>query len=250
MGDRFFDVSEHVYAHRGLWSGLGGGDIPENSIAAFRAAADAGIGVELDVRVTRDGALVVFHDQTLARMCGDSARLGELTLAELEQRRLPDGSQVPTLEAVLVEMGQQPVLIEIKVDEPASALAFFAADEVASLIGSVPCVATVMSFDEDTVARLCRLITDRPIGLLIDTLEKLGADHVIQKAETARVMGCDYLGPHFTSLETVWGAAGGLPLVTWTVRDGEALALAKRHSAGPIFEGFSPALAKSGGSPI
>jgi len=246
VGDKFFDVSEHVYAHRGLW----GGDIAENSLAAFRAAADAGIGVELDVRVTRDGALVVFHDETLARMCGDDMRLGELTLAELEQRRLPDGSVVPTLEAVLVKMRQQPVLIEIKVDEPGSSLAFFVADEVASLIASVPCLATVMSFDEATVARLCRLITDRPVGLLIDTFAKLGAEGVVRKAETARVMGCDYLGPHFTSLEAVSSVSGGLPLVTWTVRDSEALALAKRFAAASIFEGFSPALAKSGGSPI
>ena len=46
MSERFFDVSTHAYAHRGLW----GAGIPENSLAAFEAARAAGVGVELDVR--------------------------------------------------------------------------------------------------------------------------------------------------------------------------------------------------------
>jgi hypothetical protein len=58
-------------------------------------------------------------------------------------------------------------------------------------------------------------------------------------------MGCDYLGPHLSSLEAIKDAAGGLPLVTWTVRTAEELRLAHEHSAAAIFEGFSAALAKS-----
>ena len=55
-----------LYAHRGLH----GPGVPENSLPAFRAAAAAGYGAELDVHLTADGRLVVFHDGDLTRMCG------------------------------------------------------------------------------------------------------------------------------------------------------------------------------------
>ena len=54
------------YAHRGLW----GPTAPENTLPAFEAAVQAGYGIELDVHMTSDGHLVVFHDDTLKRMCG------------------------------------------------------------------------------------------------------------------------------------------------------------------------------------
>jgi glycerophosphoryl diester phosphodiesterase len=246
VGERMFDVSAHVYAHRGFW----GGAVPENSLAAFGAAAGAGVGCELDARLTRDGALVVFHDATLDRLCNEGVRLDALTLADVRQRRLPDGSTIPTLAEALTAMAGQPVLIEIKVDGPGTEAGRFMADAVAQLLSDHPGCATAMSFDEPTVARLCQVIPDRPVGLLIDGPERLGAEEVVRKAATGRTMGCDYLGPHVTALETIAAAAGGLPLVTWTVRTADDLRLARRHSAAPIFEGIGPALAMSGGTPI
>lgn len=56
------------YAHRGLHTE--DGTVPENSLPAFRAAAEAGYAVEMDVHLTADDQLVVFHDDTLERMCG------------------------------------------------------------------------------------------------------------------------------------------------------------------------------------
>ncbi|MBR0163277.1 MAG: glycerophosphodiester phosphodiesterase [Lachnospiraceae bacterium] len=55
-----------MYAHRGLHDNQT--DAPENSLAAFRKAVEAGYGIELDVQITKDRQLVVFHDDTLARM--------------------------------------------------------------------------------------------------------------------------------------------------------------------------------------
>ena len=56
------------YAHRGLFDN--NSDAPENSLAAFKKAVDAGYGIELDVQLSKDDKLVVFHDATLKRMCG------------------------------------------------------------------------------------------------------------------------------------------------------------------------------------
>ena len=56
------------YAHRGLHNLSEG--VPENSMAAFRRAAEHGYGIELDVQLTRDGQVIVAHDYDLKRICG------------------------------------------------------------------------------------------------------------------------------------------------------------------------------------
>ena len=100
------------YAHRGLW----GEGAPENSMAAFRAAVDAGFGIELDVQLSRDGTVVVFHDYTLDRVCGREGLLTDLTAEELTKLPLMGTEQtIPTLTEVLEAVdGRVPLLIELK----------------------------------------------------------------------------------------------------------------------------------------
>ena len=74
------------YAHRGLHSR--DRSVPENSLAAFRLAAREGYGIELDVQLSRDGQVVVFHDDTLDRVCGVHARVDEKSYEELSGLRL------------------------------------------------------------------------------------------------------------------------------------------------------------------
>jgi glycerophosphoryl diester phosphodiesterase len=230
MSDRFFDVADFTYAHRGLWDA----STPENSIAAFRAAAAAGVGVELDVRLSFDGRPLVFHDASLQRMCSHRERIERVAIADLPRWPLPDGSAIPTLEAVLDVMAGLPVLIEIKTDGVAGDIA----DRVAEVIADRDGPMAVMSFSEPTVARLCRLVSDRPIGLLCVADNQVEED-LIAKAATARALGCDYIAPHHSVLEPVASASGGLSLVTWTIRTQDVLQLARDYSAGPIFEGFT-----------
>ncbi|MFT3725041.1 MAG: glycerophosphodiester phosphodiesterase family protein [Hyphomonadaceae bacterium] len=240
MSETFFDVSTFAYAHRGLWRGA----TPENSIAAFIAAQAAGVGVELDVRLTADNVPVVFHDAGLERMCGQRELLGRIASADLKDHLLPDGSMIPTLEQVL-DIMVLPVLIELKVDGMAGEIA----SRVANIIADRPQQLAVMSFDEPTVAQLCRLVADRPVGLLAIADNHVEED-IAGKAATARAMGCDYIAPHHSILAKIEAAAGGLPMVTWTVRTAEELALARKYGAAPIFEGFSADLAKPAGTPI
>ena len=74
------------FAHRGLHTRDRA--VPENSLEAFRLAARAGYGIELDVRLSRDGQVVVFHDDDLKRVCGVDKRVDELDWAELRELRL------------------------------------------------------------------------------------------------------------------------------------------------------------------
>ncbi|HJB13921.1 MAG TPA: glycerophosphodiester phosphodiesterase [Candidatus Oscillibacter excrementigallinarum] len=102
------------YAHRGL-HGCG---VPENSLAAFRRAAEAGYGAELDVRLTKDGRLAVIHDATLDRVCGVSGRAAELTAAALSALRLEGTEErIPFLEEVApLFAGRAPLIVELKTD--------------------------------------------------------------------------------------------------------------------------------------
>lgn len=102
-----------LFAHRGLYDN--NGSCPENSLAAFRAAKEAGYGVELDVRYTADRQVVVFHDDTLTRMCGIERRVDECTYAELQEYRLLNTDEhIPLLRDTLNVLGGVPVLCEIK----------------------------------------------------------------------------------------------------------------------------------------
>lgn len=238
-----FDVTAFAYAHRGLW----GGSIAENSVPAFKAAAAAGVGVELDVRMTRDGELIVFHDATLERMCGSPKEIAEINFVELRGHRLPDGSRIPTLREALEAMAGLPTLIEVKIDPPNRKILPL----IIEYMNQHSAPATLMSFDEPTVWRMATLMPNRQIGQLIEPVKDIGADGVVQKAIRGHEAGASYLAPHHSSLAST---PAGPPRVTWTVRTEKELQLARKHGAAPIFEGFSAeqvaALAKSTGTPI
>ena len=101
-----------VYAHRGLWNER----YPENSIPAFQRAIANGFGIELDIQLSKDGQIVVFHDDSLMRVCGVNKRVCELTLTELKSLRLCGTQEtIPTFaEALRLISGKVPLLIEIK----------------------------------------------------------------------------------------------------------------------------------------
>lgn len=101
-----------TYAHRGLH----GNGVPENSLLAFDLACKAGYGIELDVHVTSDGQLVVFHDDTLKRMCGIDEKTESKTLDELAALTLADTDEhIPSFKEVLeLVNGRAPLIVEIK----------------------------------------------------------------------------------------------------------------------------------------
>lgn len=104
------------FAHRGLHDSTNG--IPENSLAAFVRAVEAGYGIELDVQLSSDGVPVVFHDASLSRMCAIDRRVDSLTLAQLKSHCLAGTKeQIPTFSEVLsLIAGRVPLLVEIKMD--------------------------------------------------------------------------------------------------------------------------------------
>ena len=109
------------YAHRGLHDK----NKAENSMSAFAAAKEKGFGIELDIRLSKDGEVVVFHDETLTRVVGKEGKVIDFTAAELAKMSLSGTSDgIPTLRQVLELIdGAVPLLIEIKMSPEESGIA-------------------------------------------------------------------------------------------------------------------------------
>lgn len=106
---------ENTYiAHRGYFSNADG--IPENSLIAFEQAVRHGYGIELDIQLTKDRQLVVFHDASLKRMCGIDKKITDCSFEELQSYKLVKTNySIPLFTDVLAAInGKVPLVIEIK----------------------------------------------------------------------------------------------------------------------------------------
>lgn len=139
-------------AHRGAWTPAPGR--PENSLAAFDAAAVNGVAIELDVQSSKDGKTVVIHDEELAKTTGAPGLVSDRTLSELKQLRLLGGEEtIPTLEEVLALIdGRVPVFVEIKNENEVGPLE----DDVAHQLSEYDGEAAVMSFNPFSLARVAQ----------------------------------------------------------------------------------------------
>ena len=111
------NIEKYKYiAHRGLFNRL---DTPENSMKAFENAIAKGYAIELDLNMSLDGHLVVFHDNSLKRMTGIKNDVNLLNLNELKKLKLLGTDNViPTFEDVLMLVnGKVPLMIEVKRNE-------------------------------------------------------------------------------------------------------------------------------------
>jgi glycerophosphoryl diester phosphodiesterase len=97
--------------HRGA-----AGHAPENTLAAIQKGIALGVNfVEIDVRRTADGVLVVLHDATVNRTTNGKGRVDRLSLQEVKQLNAGDGEHIPTLEEVLkVATGKTGLMLELK----------------------------------------------------------------------------------------------------------------------------------------
>lgn len=140
-------LTERPFAHRGLHDRL---SRPENSLAAFDAAASAGYGVELDVHLSKDGIPIVIHDDDLLRVTGDPRKASEVRVAELAAIPLIGSEErIPTLrQALIVIDSRVPVLIEVKNPEEIGPLEDAVSDAIADYEGDI----AIMSFNPFIVA--------------------------------------------------------------------------------------------------
>ena len=114
--ERMKPLEQQYIAHRGLFDNST--NRPENSINAFAKAVEEGYGIELDVQLTADKELVVFHDESLLRMCGINKKLRECSYSELKKYKLGNSDEsIPLFKDVLdVIDGKVPLIGEVMSD--------------------------------------------------------------------------------------------------------------------------------------
>jgi glycerophosphoryl diester phosphodiesterase len=210
-----------VVAHRGASF-----EHPENTLAAFEAAVEAGAGaVEFDVRVTADGHAVVIHDATVDRTTDGNGLVRGLTLQDVRRLRIGGAEQVPTLgEALTALSGRVAVDIEIKNvpgepdfepdRETAVALVHAALDEV-RFVGEV----IVSSFNPVSIAASRRARPEIATGLLTNV--DVAAEAAVRfAAEQGHAWVLPYVGQlRDAAAEASAAHRMGLLLGTWITDD-------------------------------
>ena len=229
-------LREYVYAHRGLH----GHGRPENSPAAFAAAIARGLGIECDIRRSRDGRAMVFHDATLDRLTGGEGRTDMLTVGELTGLTLTGGTDtIPTLRDLLEQVaGKVPLLLELKSNrgESITTLCRAVRRDLEGYRGLV----AVMSFDPRIGAWFARRSPATVRGLVVT---EEGARTL--SAAVKRHIAVWHARPHFLAydvrdLPSAFAAshrARGLPVLTWTVSSAALRQRAAEHADAPIAEG-------------
>ena len=225
-----------TYAHRGLH----GPGRAENSLAAFAAAIEAGLGIECDVQRTGDGRAAVFHDWDLDRLTDERGPLLRRPLAEIEAVALAGSSdRIPSLERLLSQVaGRVPLLIEIKSKRERRVTPLCLA--VRRALDGYQGHHAVMSFDP-RVSRWFATHSPRTVrGLVVTEENERGL-----LGRWRRHAALWHARPHFLAydvrdLPSRFAAAQrrrGLPVLTWTVRSEELRTRAALHADAPIAEG-------------
>ena len=230
------------FAHRGLHSE--DKSIPENSLEAFRLAARAGYGVELDVQLSRDGQVVVFHDDTLDRVCGVHARVDEKSFDELRLLRLCGTEQrIPLLtEALDAIRGRGPLIVELKNGRSNRELC----EKTYAILSDYEGQVCIESFHPMIVRWFRRHAKDLVRGQLATTVRDYG--DAVKKPTAFLLSRClmNFLSrPQFiayrigfTPLTVRLSQALGAMRFGWTARNERA----ERHRDAVIFEFYRPQL--------
>lgn len=222
------------YAHRGLY----GGDVIENSRAAFRAAIALGHGIELDVQAARDGEAMVFHDATLDRLTGSSGAIAKYTPDELARIALRGTSETIAQLAEILSVigGAVPVLIEIKTTgSRVAALCLSVRRALEGYRGD----AAIMSFNPLVGAWFAKNAARIVRGLVVSEDNKRGAKGVVERWVAMAKAKPDFLAYDVRDLPSTFAAAGrarGIPVLTWTVRGADAERRAFAHADEAIYE--------------
>ena len=241
------ELVKYRYAHRGLH----GDGVPENSLPAFRLAAEYGFGVELDVHLTKDKRLVVVHDSNLKRLCGVDCQVEKLNWKELQRLRLLGSDErIPLLDEVLpILCGRSPVIVEIKVEGNISELCSLLCERMKRYEG----LYCLECFDPRAVMWLKKNEPELVRGQLAENFiahpGQVKLSLALRVALTALITNVlsrpDFIAfkfedrrgnPGLWLCKNVFRA----PVICWTITSQKDLEQSEKEGCSAIFEGFMP----------
>ena len=233
------------FAHRGLHDS----EKPENSISAFMAAKEKGFGIELDLHLSKDGELVVFHDDDLSRMVGKDGKISDFTVDELTKMRLGTSRDtIPTFKEVLdLINGSVPLLVELKVAIGEKGVV----EKFVEVIDGYKGDFIVESFNPAALKDLKKLRPDILRGILSAQYmkdPKYKGKFIYRLAQNLQLNFL--MRPDFIAYEKKGFGVENLrfirrnfdtPLIAWTIKSPEEEAAAISHGFDTvIFEGYIP----------
>lgn len=233
------------YAHRGLHDKP---TVPENSLAAFRAAVEKGYAIELDVHLMRDGNIAVIHDASLKRTAGDDVKIEDLETADLSKYTLEESNEkIPTFREVLdLVDGKVPLLVEIKPEGNCAAVTKRTVEMLREYKGEY----VIESFDPRCILWLKKNAPDIIRGQLTENFIKTRSGlkwptrilltsllfNFINSPDFIAVRDTDRYDLPIQIATKLWG----VKKFVWTITDNENLLKLESEGFTPIFEKFNP----------
>jgi glycerophosphoryl diester phosphodiesterase len=194
-----------IFAHRGASA-----QAPMNTLSAFELAATLGAdGIELDVWQTKDGAIVVIHDDTVDATTNGTGRVADLTLAEIQTLDAGNGARVPTLSEVFITVGERFACINVEIKEVGIEAAVIDCIKAHQMTERV----LISSFEVAVLHTCKRLAPEIPVAYLFAQPETM------PEADNWEIIHPYYLWANTEHLVR-WQEAGKT-INVWTVNDPE-----------------------------
>lgn len=242
MKERMSWLFNTYIAHRGYHVGK---EIPENSIKSFENAIKEGFAIELDLRLSKDNQVVVFHDGNLKRMTGINKQVQDCTYNELKQYSLYETTEtIPHFHTVLeVVNGKVPLMVELKTENKVGELE----EKAYALLKNYRGEFVVQSFHPFSLGWFKKNAPHIVRGQLSGSFrgEKLTP---IRKKILSRLLLNFVSEPHFINYELkylhklpkVYREGKKIPLIGWTARTEEQFINGLKQCRNVVFEGFNP----------
>jgi glycerophosphoryl diester phosphodiesterase len=238
-------------AHRGLHDKANG--VIENTISAAQAAVAHGFPIELDVQLTADGDVIVFHDFVLERLTGEAGLVVERKLSDLTRIGITGakgGDMIPSLKQFLDAVaGRTPLVLEIKSKFDGD---MTLTQRTLEILSDYQGPLVIKSFDPAIVTYLRKNAPHISRGIIGELEYASKADSFMTddlRHYLSNMLHFSESQPQFVSWKVtnlpcaapyLAKAIGNLPVMAWTVRNPEDRARAEKHADQMVFEGFLP----------
>lgn len=234
--NKYGGLLKRYFAHRGIHDVY-----PENSLPAFKEAIDKNFGIELDVHLTSDNKIVVFHDDNLLRMTGQKEYIRYLTLDEVKKYRLNNTEfTIPSLKETLdLVAGKTPILLEIKTEFNTKKICKYLIRELKSYSGEV----FIQSFNPFALRYFYKHAPSYLRGQLSSFFagKKLGFIKrvIIKKLRLNKYAHVDFVSYNIHDLPNRYVNKTDIPVLTFTIRTKEDYIKAKTVSNNLIMDDTS-----------
>ena len=232
-------IKNKPIAHRGLHDD--NISIPENSLLSFEKAMEKNYPIEIDVQITKDDTIIVFHDKNLLRACGQKIPVSDLSMPTLNQYTIFNSTyNIPTLKETLELInGKVPLLIEIKNFSFNRRLEKKLIEQLSNYKGDF----ALQSFNPFSVSWI-KKHSSFPVGQLVKQFSKpIIVKNILNILLLNKSMKIDFVAIDKESLpnkKIEYWKSKGLPILCWTVTTNEEEIRAKKYCDNIIFEKFNP----------